>query len=119
MPCLSPTQQRARDPAALNCRLVTRQLGVQVDILHRLNIDKSKFGRNEYNDLYHWAARYSMLEKLVAEGNDRCVHRALPVSLVVCSPALCLQCLMQNSCAAGAGVWCLGMCLTCMSQCSV
>ena len=43
----------------------------QVDVLHRLNIDKAKFGRNEYNDLYHWAARYSMLEKLAAEGNDK------------------------------------------------
>ena len=40
-------------------------------MLHRLNIDKSKFGRNEYNDLYHWAARYSMLEKLAAEGADK------------------------------------------------
>ena len=27
---------------------------VSVDVLHRLTIDKSKFGRNEYNDLYHW-----------------------------------------------------------------
>ena len=28
-----------------------------VDVLHRLTIDKSKFGRNEYNDLYHWQVR--------------------------------------------------------------
>lgn len=28
-----------------------------VDVLHRLTIDKSNFGRNEYNDLYHWQVR--------------------------------------------------------------
>ena len=29
-----------------------------------------KFGRNEYNDFYHWTARYSFLEKLQAEGQE-------------------------------------------------
>ena len=36
----------------------------------RITIDKQKFGRNAYNDLYHWTARYSYLEKLIAEGRE-------------------------------------------------
>ena len=36
----------------------------------RIQIDKQKFGRNQYNDLYHWTARYSYLEKLLAEGRE-------------------------------------------------
>ena len=38
--------------------------------LGRITIDKQKFGRNAYNDLYHWTARYSYLEKLIAEGRE-------------------------------------------------
>ena len=64
----------ASERAACTASCLSRlTLGVmaQVDVVHRLKVDKSKFGRNEYNDLYHWAARYSMLEKLTAEGKDR------------------------------------------------
>lgn len=38
--------------------------------LYRIVIDKHKFGRNAYNDLYHWTARYSFLEKLLDEGRE-------------------------------------------------
>ena len=31
---------------------------------------QEKFGRNAYNDLYHWTARYSYLEKLISEGRE-------------------------------------------------
>lgn len=38
--------------------------------VHRIDVDKTKFGRNAYNDLYHWTARYSFLEKLISEGRE-------------------------------------------------
>ncbi|KAK9816820.1 hypothetical protein WJX72_005362 [[Myrmecia] bisecta] len=39
-----------------------------VDHIVRITIDKKKYGRNVWNDWYHWTARYSMLEKLRDEG---------------------------------------------------
>jgi len=34
------------------------QQAVTMCLFCRVNIDKRVYGRNEYNDFYHWTARY-------------------------------------------------------------
>lgn len=43
----------------------------KIRLLRRLEINKTVYGRNEYNDLYHWTARYAFKMQLdVATSSD-------------------------------------------------
>lgn len=45
-----------------------------VDVLHRLTIDKDKFGRNEYNDLYHWQVGFAAWSPMPASFSHSSLH---------------------------------------------